>query len=120
ERHLRHEHLLGCVLRRARMVVHGRLELRGDAGRGEDGLELLALGDVLGQRDLNHATHDASSPSRTASSTAADPPHRWSAPPFTSRGPPRSWNRRSMISKSLGTNVSGKMARASRATSGPK
>ena len=42
------------------------------------------------------------------------------APPLTSRGTPRSGNGTSIRSKSRGTTVSGKTARASRASSGPK
>ena len=61
-----------------------------DPGRLEDRLDLLGLGDVLGERDLNHVRHRAvSSWSGTGSRLGCG----WSAPPLMSCGPPRSWKR---------------------------
>src|SRR5207244_537438 len=64
ELRLRHEHLLGRVLDRARMVLHGSLELRLDPRGLQDSLDLLGLGDILGKRDLDHLRHGTTSASR--------------------------------------------------------
>src|SRR5262245_30303752 len=121
ERRLVDEHLLGRVVRRGRMVLDRGLEHGVDAGRLQDGLHLLRLGDVLGERYLDHPAHDnGSSPTSTTASIGAGASTPLAAPPFTSRGIPRSLNGSSMISKSLGTTVSAKTSRASRAASRPE
>ena len=113
------EHLLRGVLGRARVVLDGRLELRVDPGRLEDRLDLLGLGHVLGERDLHHLVIGRSPRHRRLGSRCLGRSASQRAT-LDSCGPPRSWNGSSMISKSLGTTVSGKTARASRAASGPK
>src|ERR687895_859656 len=92
ERGFRDEHLLRRVLRFCRMVVHGRLELRADSGGLEDRLQLLGLGDVAGDGDLNHASHHvpSSTVAATGSPLVGEVPCLWVAPPFTSSGDPRS------------------------------
>ena len=87
-----------------------------DPGRAQELLDLLRLGDVLGQGDLNHPGHCTTSGSGAGSGAS----RRWAAPPLTRRGEPRSANGTSITSKSFGTTVSGKIVRASRAISGPK
>src|SRR5262245_21870174 len=71
------EDLQRCVLDRARMMLDGRLERGDDAGGLEDRLELLGLGDVLGERNLHFVAHDpGSSPTCTVASTRAPPSRR--------------------------------------------
>src|SRR5205807_4685869 len=116
ERVLGNKHLLGRVLGRPRMVLDRRLELRDDSRLVEDRLQLLGLGDVLGERDLHELGHGTAS-SRSGSATSSRP---WRTAALTRRGAPRSGNGTSITSKSFGTTVSGKIVRASRSTSGPK
>src|SRR5918911_1393347 len=85
-------------------------------GGAQNRLQLLGLGDVLRERDLDEARHGTASGSGAGSSAS----RACSAPPRTSAGEPRSSNGTSMTSKSFGTTVSAKIVRASRATSGPK
>src|ERR1044072_1468274 len=121
ERRLGDQHLLRCVLGRPWVVLDRGLELRLDSCCLEDRLDLLGLGDVLGERDLHESGHRAvSSCMAVLFSPGASSPRLWSAPPLIRCGPPRSWNRTSMISKSFGTTVSGKTARASPPPSRPK
>src|SRR5829696_151220 len=98
------------------MMVDGSLQLDRDPGLAQDPLELLGLGDALGEGDLDEARHGTASGSGVGSGTS----RRCRTPPFTRRGEPRSEKGTSITSKSLGTTVSGKIVRASRATSGPK
>src|SRR5262245_38146199 len=117
ERVLRDEHLLRSVLAPERIVVDRELELGVDPGRAQNRLQFLRLGHVARHRHLHHPRHScASSPVDTASFS----PRLASAPPLSSCGPPRSAKRTSIVSKSLGTTVFGKIVRASRATSPPK
>src|SRR5262249_13197356 len=98
-----------------RVVLRCLLDGRVDARVPEDLLHLLGLGDVAGDRDLNHAGHDGSIIDASAGSARGG-----RAPLFTSRGAPRSGNGHSISSKSRGTTLSGKTPRASSASSGPK
>src|SRR5262249_20630578 len=105
------------------MMLDRGLEVCVDTRQAEDLLDLLCLGDVFRQGYLNHLGHPApSSPTGTASSTGSGAcrSRLWSAPPFTSRGPPRSSNPTSIVSKSFGTTVSGNTVRPSRAASRPR
>src|SRR5215210_2570878 len=112
ERRLRDEHLLRRVVGLCRVVVNGRLELRLDSRGLQDRLELLRFRDVAGDGYLNHPRH------RTGTSTPSL--QGGFAPARTSSGNPRSWNGTTMISRSRGTTVSGKIAWASRSISPPK
>src|SRR5204863_299876 len=117
ERTLFHEHLLGRVLRRPRMMLDRRLELRGDPGLVEDRLQFLRLRDVLRERDLHELGHQGTASSGSGSVIAS---RLRRTAPLTRCGIPRSGNGTSITSKSFGTTVSGKIVRASRAISGPK
>ena len=61
QRRLGDEHLLRRVLRLAGMVLDGDLELGVDPGRAQDLLDLLRLGDALGQGHLNQLCHGTGS-----------------------------------------------------------
>src|SRR5919198_3780799 len=104
-----HEDLLRRVFDLARMLLDSGRQLGLDAGVTEDVSDLLCLGDALGESDLHQRGH----------SVLASSSRGWSAPPLISLGPPRSSNRSSMISKSLGTTDSPKTERASSTTSRP-
>src|SRR5262249_50335733 len=88
-------------------------ELGLDAGGAKDLLNLLGLADVAGHSDSDHLRHCGADDTTSCS-------RRRDAPPLTRRGGPRSANGTSTVSKSRGTTVSGKIARASSAISGPK
>src|SRR5437763_1896865 len=94
-------------------VVLAVAQLCLDAGRAEDLLHLLGLGHIACDGHSNHLGH-----------CGADDTTSWSrrrdAPPLTSSGAPRSAYGTSTTSKSRGTTVSAKIARASSAISGPK
>src|SRR5215218_4620758 len=122
ERRLRNQDLLPRILGLRRMVLDGRLQLRGDARFLEDRFQLFGLGDVAGDGDLNHSSHriPSSMVAGTASPLSGDGRCLWVAPPLTSSGDPRSGNGTTMISRSRGTTVFGKTACASRSISPPK
>src|SRR3954449_9872434 len=94
-------------------VVLAVAQLCLDACRAEDLLHLLGLGHISCDGDSNQLGH-----------CGADDTASWSrrreAPPLTSSGVPRSAYGTSTTSKSRGTTVSAKIARASSAISGPK
>src|SRR5215212_8609133 len=106
ERRLRNHHRQGLVLR--------ALELRVDPRGGQDLLDLLRLGDVARDRELDHPRHYG------ADCTASTRGSGSKAPPFSNCGAPRSGNGISTTSKSRGTTVSANTSRASLAASGPK
>src|SRR5688500_1379504 len=91
------------------------LELGLDPRLPAAGLDLLRLRDVACDRDLDLGSHAGSSGSGGADCTRLADTAR-----LTRRGTPRSGYGTSTASKSLGTTVSGKIARASSAISGPK
>src|SRR5262249_56757873 len=94
-------------------VVLAVVKLGVDAGGPEDLLDLLGFGDVPGHRDSHHLGHCGADDTTSCS-------RRRNAPPLTRCGIPRSANGTSTTSKSRGTTVSVKIARASSAISGPK
>src|SRR5437870_10782546 len=103
------------------MMLDGSLQLRVDSRQAQDLLDLFGFGDVLRQGDLHQLGHAVpSSPTVTACSIGTGCVRRCSPPPFTSRGPPRSSNPTSIVSKSFGTTVAGNTVRASRAASRPR
>src|SRR5215210_5649625 len=111
DRRLRNEH-------GERVRLHFPLELGLDASLGQDRLNLLRFVRVARDRDSDHLAHVVSS--TVAGSGAADSTRRPATAPLSSLGTPRSANGTSTTSKSRGTTVSGKIARASRATSAAK
>src|SRR5207248_9084734 len=98
-----------------RVLLRRLLDRRVDTRVAQDLLQLLRLCDVTRHRDMNYPAHDCSIIGASAGSLRGG-----RAPLLTSRGAPRSGNGTSMRSKSRGTTVSGKTARASSASSGPK
>src|SRR5262249_33268963 len=105
------EHLQRRVLEGGLVMLDGGLELTLDPGGRQQLLELLTLGDVTGDGDLDEPRHDSTDPNGARFVRA---------PERTSSGSPRSGNGTTTTSKSRGTTVAGNSCVASSTTSCPK